>query len=58
MPNTVQESMEDLSFAYVNALCAYHGYTFDRVTRDNDGVDDKYFKRVFNTLDMFRIQQV
>lgn len=28
------------------------------VTEKNDDVDDKYFKRVFNTLDMFRIQQV
>lgn len=39
MPNTVQESMEDMSFAYVNALCAYNGYTLDKASRDNDGVD-------------------
>lgn len=28
------------------------------VTEKNDDVDDEYFKRVFNTLDMFKIQQV
>lgn len=39
MPNTLQESMEDVSFAYMQALCAYNGYTLSKVERDNDGVD-------------------
>lgn len=39
MPNTLQESMEDVSIAYLQGLCAYNGYTLSRVGRDNDGVD-------------------
>lgn len=39
MPNTLQESMEDVSIAYVSALCAYNGYTINDQRRDNDGVD-------------------
>jgi len=39
MLNTIQESMEDVSIAYVEALCAANGYTLNRVSRDNDGVD-------------------
>lgn len=39
MPNTLQESMEDVSFAYMQALCAYNGYTLSKAERDNDGVD-------------------
>ena len=39
MPNTLQESMEDVSFAYMQALCAYNGYTISKAERDNDGVD-------------------
>ena len=27
MPNTPQESMEDVSIAYMQGLCAYNGYT-------------------------------
>lgn len=39
MPNTPQERMEDVSFAYMQALCAYNGYTLSKAERDNDGVD-------------------
>lgn len=39
MPNTLQESMEDVSFAYMQGLCAYNGYTISKAERDNDGVD-------------------
>lgn len=39
MPNTLQESMEDVSFAYVQGLCACNGYTISKVERDNDGID-------------------
>ncbi len=39
MPNTLQESMEDVSFAYMQGLCAYNGYTLSVAQRDNDGVD-------------------
>lgn len=39
MANTLQESMEDVSFAYMQGLCAYNGYTISKAERDNDGVD-------------------
>lgn len=40
MPNTIEERMEDMSFAYVKALCAYNGYSLKKETEhDNDGVD-------------------
>lgn len=39
MPNTIQERMEDMSIAYVQALSAYNGYSVDEIKRDNDGVD-------------------
>lgn len=39
MPNTPQESMEDVSLAYMQGLCAYNGYTMSIEKRDNDGVD-------------------
>lgn len=39
MPNTPQESMEDVSIAYMQGLCAYNGYTLSIERRDNDGVD-------------------
>ena len=39
MPNTLQESMEDVSFAYMQGICAYNGYTISKVERDNDGID-------------------
>ena len=41
MPNTKQESMEDVSLAYMQALCASNGYTMEKVSRDNDGIDVK-----------------
>ena len=37
MPNTPQESMEDVSIAYMQGLCAYNGYTLSIERRDNDG---------------------
>lgn len=37
--NTMQERMEDLSFAYVKALSAENGYTLAKVELDNDGID-------------------
>lgn len=39
MPNTLQDSMEDVSFAYVQGLCAYNGYSLQKEDRDNDGID-------------------
>lgn len=33
MPNTLQESMEDVSFAYMQALCAYNGYPLAELKR-------------------------
>lgn len=40
MPNSIEESMEDMSFAYLKALCAYNGYSLKKETEhDNDGVD-------------------
>lgn len=41
MPNTQQNRMEDVSIAYVMALCAQNGYTLQSVSRDNDGIDVK-----------------
>ncbi len=39
MPNDVNARMEDMNFAYVQALCAQKGYTLNKAERDNDGVD-------------------
>lgn len=39
MPNTKQLRMEDMSVAYVRALCAVNGYSIGRVEHDNDGYD-------------------
>lgn len=33
--------MEDVSLAYLQALCASNGYTMEKAGRDNDGVDVK-----------------
>lgn len=39
MSNSKQERMEDISIAYVRAVAAQNGYSFEIVNRDNDGVD-------------------
>jgi hypothetical protein len=39
MPNDINSRMEDMSFAYVKALCAQKGYTLNKAERDNDGID-------------------
>lgn len=39
MPNTKQENMEQMSYAYISALCARNGFSFVKPTPDNDGVD-------------------
>ena len=39
MPNTQQLRMEDMSEAYLRALCAANGYTIYKREHDNDGVD-------------------
>lgn len=39
MPNTQQLRMEDMSEAYLRALCAANGYTIEKREHDNDGVD-------------------
>lgn len=39
MPNPERIKMEDMSEAYLRALCAANGFTVERVARDNDGVD-------------------
>lgn len=39
MPNPMQIKMEDMSIAYVRALCAFNGYSVESVTHDNDGYD-------------------
>lgn len=39
MPNTKQARMEDVSVAYVQAVCAQNGYSMGPVARDNDGID-------------------
>lgn len=39
MPNTKQLKMEDMSVAYLRALCAANGYTLKGEEHDNDGVD-------------------
>ena len=39
MPNQQTIKMEDMSEAYLRALCAANGYSIDRVSHDNDGVD-------------------
>ena len=51
MPNTLQESMEDVSFAYMQALCAYNGYTLSKVERDNDGVDVRGIRVTLQTVE-------
>lgn len=39
MPNQQSIRMEDMSEAYLRALCAANGYSIDRCCHDNDGVD-------------------
>ena len=39
MPNTKQLKMEDMSEAYLRALCAANGFSVDRSNHDNDGYD-------------------
>ena len=39
MPNPIQTKMEDMSVAYLTALCANNGFTLMKEEHDNDGVD-------------------
>ena len=39
MPNIQQFKMEDMSEAYLRALCAANGFSIDRSNHDNDGYD-------------------
>ena len=39
MPNPIQIRQEDMSIAYLTALCAANGYTLMKEEHDNDGVD-------------------
>lgn len=39
MPNPEQTRMEDMSEAYLRALCAADGYSVEKGNHDNDGVD-------------------
>lgn len=39
MPNEKPIKMEDMSEAYLRALCAYNGYSIVKVEHDNDGLD-------------------
>ncbi len=39
MPSQKSIKMEEMSEAYVRALCAVNGYTVNRVNPDNDGYD-------------------
>ena len=39
MPNSIQIRQEDMSIAYLTALCAANGYTLMKEEHDNDGVD-------------------
>lgn len=39
MPNTKQIRMEDMSVAYLTALCAANGYNIYTSNHDNEGVD-------------------
>ncbi|MCR5497130.1 MAG: DUF4365 domain-containing protein [Paludibacteraceae bacterium] len=39
MPNPIQIRQEDMSVAYLTALCAANGYTLMHEEHDNDGVD-------------------
>lgn len=39
MPNPIQLRQEDMSVAYLTALCAANGYTLMKEDHDNDGVD-------------------
>lgn len=39
MPNTKQIKMEDMSVAYLTALCAANGYNIYTSDHDNEGVD-------------------
>lgn len=39
MPNEKPNRMEDMSEAYLRALCAYNGYSIVKVEHDNDGLD-------------------
>ena len=39
MPNPLPLKMEDMSEAYIRALCAANGFSVDRGSHDNDGYD-------------------
>lgn len=39
MPNPSEIKMEDMSEAYLRALCAANGYSIVKVEHDNDGLD-------------------
>lgn len=39
MPNPQQLKMEDMSEAYLRALCAVNGFNVSKVNHDNDGYD-------------------
>lgn len=39
MPNPQKLKMEDMSEAYLRALCAANGYSIGKVEHDNDGLD-------------------
>lgn len=39
MPNPLQTRMEDMSFAYLQAICAKNGYDIATTPHDNDCVD-------------------
>ena len=39
MPNPKQTMMEDMSIAFVRALCAANGYSISSCEHDNDGFD-------------------
>lgn len=39
MPNPMQARMEDMSFAYIQAICANNGYDIARTSHDNDCID-------------------
>lgn len=39
MPNQQTLRMEDMSEAFLRALCAYNGYSIVKVEHDNDGLD-------------------
>lgn len=39
MPNPLQTKMEDMSIAYLQAICAKNGYELSDTKHDNDCVD-------------------